>query len=339
MQTVISSSEMSSQLALLPMSVAVVIPSFCVKDHILSVIDRIGQRVSRIYVVDDLCPVQSGEFVERNCADPRVKVIFNETNMGVGGATMVGYQRALEDGMDVVVKIDGDGQMDPTLIPAFIKPIEQGIADYTKGNRFFSLENLEGMPALRIFGNTALSFINKISSGYWNVMDPTNGYTAIHSAALSALCMHKIDKGYFFESDMLFRLNTIRAVVHEIPMQAVYANEKSNLSIKKVLMQFPKRYISRFLKRIGYNYFLRDFNVGSIEILAGLGMLSFGCVHGGYHWYRTAVTYVSTPTGTIMLAVLPIIVGVQLLLEAVTLDITNVPRTPLQRLMPSSSAT
>lgn len=327
-----------TNLRIAEMSVAVVIPSFRVKDHILSVIGRIGARVTRIYVVDDRCPVQSGEFVSKNCHDPRVHVIYNEINLGVGGATMAGYQRALSDGMDIVVKIDGDGQMDPALIPAFIKPIEQGIADYTKGNRFFSLENLEGMPFVRIFGNTALSFINKVSSGYWNVMDPTNGYTAIHASALSALSMHKIDKGYFFESDMLFRLNTIRAVVHEVPMKAVYGDEQSNLNIIKVLKQFPKRYTSRLFKRIGYNYFLRDFNACSVELLAGLGMLLFGIVYGLYHWYHAAVTGTTTHTGTIMLAVLPIIVGVQLLLEAITLDIANVPRVPLQKLMLTNQA-
>ena len=315
------------------MTVAVVIPSYRVKDHILSVIKRIGPRVAKIYVVDDRCPVQSGEFVAKNCSDPRVHVIFNAKNLGVGGATMAGYQQALADGMDIVVKIDGDGQMDPALIPAFIKPIEQGIADYTKGKRFFSLENLEGMPPLRMFGNAALSFVSKISSGYWNVMDPTNGYTAIHSAALSSLSLHKIDRGYFFESDMLFRLNTIGAVVHEVPMKAVYGDEKSSLSILKVLRQFPKRYLSRLFKRLGYNYFLRDFNACSVEILAGFGMLVFGVLYGAYHWYHAAATQTNTPTGTIMLAVLPIILGVQMLLEAVTLDIINVPQVPLQNLM------
>lgn len=312
------------------MTVSVVIPSYKVKDHILGVISRIGPRVCKIYIVDDCCPVQSGAFVEANCRDPRIHVLYNKKNLGVGGATMAGYRQALADGMDIVVKIDGDGQMDPALIYSFIKPIEKGAADYTKGNRFFSLDNLEGMPSLRMFGNTALSFVSKMASGYWNVMDPTNGYTAIHAAALSVLSLSKIEKGYFFESDMLFRLNTIRAVVHEVPMKALYGDEKSSLSILKVLKQFPKLYLSRLIKRIGYNYFLRDFNACSIEILAGTLMLSFGMLFGSYNWYLAAVTQATTPTGTIMLAVLPVIVGVQMLLEAVTLDIMNVPRTPLQ---------
>lgn len=311
--------------------VAVVIPSYRVKEHILGVIAAIGPIVGKIYVVDDCCPDGSGQFVKANCTDPRVEVLFNEKNLGVGGATMAGYRRALEDSCDVVVKLDGDGQMDPALIPALIAPILSGDADYTKGNRFFALENLEGMPPVRLFGNAVLSFITKISSGYWSIMDPTNGFTAIHGGALSLLALEKIDRGYFFETDILFRLNTIRAVVKEVPMKAVYGDEQSSLRIVKVLREFPGKHLKRLFKRIGYNYFLRDFNVGSIEMIAGLALLLFGVVFGVYHWYEHISMRTPTPTGTIMLAVLPIIVGVQLLLEAVSIDVLSVPKEPLQR--------
>jgi len=320
------------------MDVAVVIPTYKVKDHILAVVSRIGPLVSRIYVVDDKCPQGSGKLVAEQCRDPRVIVLFHEVNQGVGGAMVTGYRRALADGADVVVKIDGDGQMDPELIPQFIAPIERGGADYTKGNRFYAIENLEGMPFLRVFGNTALSFVNKLSSGYWNVMDPTNGYTAIHASALAALPLSKIEKRYFFESDMLFRLNTIRAVVREVPMKAIYGEEKSNLSILKVLRDFPVKHLSRFIKRVGYNYVLRDFNVCTIELLSGLALLLFGLSIGSYTWYHSWRDQVGAPTGTIMLAVLPIIVGVQLLLAAVSSDVANVPKEPLQDSFDSSRA-
>jgi len=311
--------------------VAVVIPSFKVKSSILDVIERTGPEVDKIYVVDDCCPQESGAFVKHNCRDPRVTVIKNPKNLGVGGATMAGYQQALLDGCDIVVKLDGDGQMDPALIPGLIGPIIKGYADYTKGNRFFSLDNLDGMPPIRLFGNTVLSFVSKISSGYWSVMDPTNGFTAIHSAALSLLRLEKIDRGYFFESDMLFRLNTVRAVVQEVPMMAVYADEESSLRILKVIREFPLKYLSRFIKRLIYNYILRDFNACSVEGIAGILLLIFGTVFGGYHWYLSAVSNTSTPTGTVMLAVLPIILGVQLILAAVNLDVGNVPSLPLER--------
>jgi len=312
------------------MDVAVVIPSYKVRDHILSVLNRIGPIVTRIYVVDDKCPQGSGKLVAEQCCDPRVEVVFHEVNQGVGGAMVTGYRRALLDGADVVVKLDGDGQMDPELIPAFISPIERGVTDYTKGNRFYAIENLEGMPFVRIFGNTALSFVNKLSSGYWNVMDPTNGYTAIHSSALSALPLAKLEKRYFFESDMLFRLNTVRAVVRDVPMKALYGDEKSNLSIIKVIRDFPTKYLGRFLKRIFYSYVLRDVNVCSIQMAAGIPMILFGSFFGAYHWYLSALTNSTAPTGTIMLAVLPVIVGVQLLLAAVSFDVANIPQQPLQ---------
>jgi dolichol-phosphate mannosyltransferase len=311
--------------------VGVVIPCFKVRDHIMGVIAKIGPQVHKIYVVDDRCPVGSGNFVRSECRDPRVTVLFNEKNLGVGGATMTGYARALTDECDIVVKLDGDGQMDPSLIPVLIAPLVNGDADYTKGNRFFSPENLEGMPTLRLVGNTALSFISKMSSGYWSVMDPTNGFTAIHATALSLLPLQKIDQRYFFESDILFRLNTIRAVVRDVPMKAVYADEESNLKIGKVLREFPIKHLKRVIKRLAYNYLLRDFNVCSLELLAGMIFLLFGVFFGGYQWYQHMNTTTSAPTGTIMLAVLPIIIGVQLLLAAITLDVMNVPRDPLQQ--------
>jgi len=312
------------------MDVAVVIPSYKVRNHILGVLSRIGPAVNRIYVVDDRCPQGSGMLVVERCRDPRVVVLFHEENQGVGGAMVTGYRRALADGADVVVKLDGDGQMDPDLIPMFLSPIERGVADYTKGNRFYAIENLDGMPFIRIFGNTALSFVNKLASGYWNVMDPTNGYTAIHSSALSALPLGKIEKRYFFESDMLFRLNTVRAVVRDVPMRAVYGDEKSGLSIMKVLRDFPTMYLTRFFKRLFYSYVLRDVNVCSIQLAAGIPMILFGLLHGAYNWHIHSLHQTAAPTGTIMLAVLPVIIGVQLLLAAVSFDVSNIPHLPLQ---------
>ena len=200
--------------------IAVVIPSYRVKKHILEVISGIGNEVERIYVVDDLCPEQSGDFVEAHCDDPRVRIIRHEVNQGVGGAVMSGYRAAIEEGVDIIVKVDGDGQMDPSLIPYFVEPIISGNADYTKGNRFFDLESVRAMPRIRLFGNAVLSFMTKMSSGYWDLFDPTNGYTAIHADVAKHLPFEKISKRYFFETDILFRLNTVRAVVVDMPMEA-----------------------------------------------------------------------------------------------------------------------
>ncbi len=313
------------------MTIAVVIPCYNVKKHILSVIASIGAEVSLIYVVDDKCPEESGKYVEAHCQDPRVRVVYNPENRGVGGATMSGYRQAVEDNADIVVKIDGDGQMNPKLIPRFVQPIIDGYADYTKSNRFYSLESLEGMPRIRIIGNTGLSFLSKLTSGYWNIMDPTNGYTAIHSSVLKILPLHKIDNRYFFESDMLFRLNTFRAVVREIPMEAVYGEEKSNLNIIRVLKEFPRKHLIRFFKRIYYNYFLRDFNVCSVEIISGAVLTTGGTIFGLIHWYFSIMRKIPATTGTVMLAALPVILGFQLFLGAVHFDVMNIPKTPLHK--------
>ncbi len=177
-----------------PQNIAVIIPSYKVRAHILEVLAAIGPEVTRIYVVDDCCPDQSGDFVAAHCQDPRVVVLRHAQNQGVGGAVMTGYQAAIADGMQVLVKVDGDGQMDPALIGDFVAPILEGEADYTKGNRFFDLENIRAMPKMRLFGNAVLSLMCKLSSGYWNLFDPTNGYTAIHANAARHLPFGKISR-------------------------------------------------------------------------------------------------------------------------------------------------
>src|SRR5262245_52745258 len=207
--------------------VAVVIPCYRVAGQILDVVRRIGPEVAAIYVVDDACPEGSGQLVETEIKDPRIRVIRHPDNRGVGAATMTGMGAALADGADILVKLDGDGQMDPALIPSLVEPIARGQADYTKGNRFYAPEGLKGMPTIRVIGNAAFSFLTKLSSGYWQLLDPTNGFTAIHAAVFALLPRDKIAQRFFFECDLLFRLNLIRASVLDVAMPASYAGEKS----------------------------------------------------------------------------------------------------------------
>ncbi|MEO6668682.1 MAG: glycosyltransferase family 2 protein [Ferruginibacter sp.] len=313
--------------------IAVVIPSYKVRQHVLEVIRSTGSECDLIYVVDDCCPDQSGEFVLTNCDDPRVKVIFNKQNLGVGGAVLVGYTEAIKDGAAIIVKLDGDGQMDATLIPKLIEPIITGYADYTKGNRFYDIRYISRMPFMRIVGNLCLSFMTKLSSGYWNIFDPTNGYTAIHAKIAEKLPFEKISSRYFFETDILFRLNTFRATVLDIPMDALYGDEKSNLKIHKILGEFLFKHSRNFFKRILYNYFLRDFTVASLQLIFGILLFTFGLVWGIYKWAHNSHMGLPTPTGTIMLSVLPIIIGIQLLLSFLAFDISNTPGQTQHKLM------
>ena len=309
--------------------IAVVIPSYKVRAHILDVLAAVGPEVSAIYVVDDACPEGSGEHVRANCSDPRVRVLRNEHNLGVGGATMRGYREAMADGMDILVKLDGDGQMDPGRIAALTRPIDDGEADYAKGNRFFDLEGLSSMPAMRLVGNAALSFVNKVASGYWDVMDPTNGFTALHAAVARALPLEKIANDYFFESDMLFRLATLRAVVVDVPMPANYGREESNLRVTQVARTFPGRYLMRTLKRLFYGYFLRDFNAGTVQLLMGLVLLAGGGTFGALRWHESIASGVPATAGTVILAALPVLLGGHLLIAALSYDIANIPRRAL----------
>jgi glycosyltransferase involved in cell wall biosynthesis len=311
--------------------IAVVIPCYRVRAHILNVLATIGPEVETIYVVDDACPEETGKYVESQSNDPRVSVLYQPENSGVGGATLAGFVRAWSDGAEIVVKLDGDGQMDASRISVLIRPLAEGHADYAKANRFFAPELLGEMPMLRLLGNSALSFITKISSGYWRVMDPTNGFIAMHAKILGLMPINKIDRTYFFESDMLFRLNTLRAVVAEVPMPAHYGNETSNLRVSRAILPFAAKHVRCFAKRVFYNYFLRDFNLGSVQLVAGTLLTLFGAVFGAVAWWQHAQAHQATPTGTVMISALPILIGIQLLLSAINYDILSEPRVPLHR--------
>ena len=315
------------------MRIAVAIPCYKVTQHVLGVIQGIGPEVHTIYAVDDACPDGSGRFIEKHNQDPRVRVLFNPENRGVGGAIVTAYKAAIADGVDIVVKIDGDGQMNPALLHHFVRPLLRGEADYTKGNRFFRPESVQGMPPVRLFGNAVLSFMTKLSCGYWNIMDPTNGYTAARTCVLAELPLDKLEQRYFFETDMLFRLNTVRAVVKDVPMDAVYADEESHLRVGKVLPEFLRKHASRLWRRYVYSYLVRDFNVGSVYSLVGLVLLTFGLFFGLYGWISGVQHAAPATSGTVMLAALPVIVGIQCWIAFLHHDVSNVPTEPLSGLL------
>jgi len=319
------------------MIIAIIIPSYRVTRHILGVIAAIGPEYQRIYVVDDCCPDGSGAWVRQHCADPRVRVLTHSVNQGVGGATLTGMRQALEDGADILVKLDGDGQMDPALLPRFIDPIRRGEADYTKGNRFYSLDHILRMPTARLLGNAGLSFLSKLSSGYWGLFDPTNGYIAIHARVLAELPLDKIAKRFFFESDLLFRLNLLRARVLDIPMHAVYGDEVSNLNIADVAFSFGWRHLRNLAKRILYSYFLRDFSIASLYLLFGLPLVGFGLLFGSIEWLGSILEGRPATAGTVMLAALPLLLGVQMLIGFLAVDLAASPQTPIHPHLPDRS--
>jgi hypothetical protein len=250
----------------------------------------------------------------------------------VGGAVLSGYTKALSLGANIMVKMDGDGQMDPAYLPTIIDPVLRGKADYAKGNRFLHTTALQRMPFLRRLGNVSLTFFTKIASGYWDIFDPTNGYTAIEKTALSMLSTDQISRDYFFESNMLLALRRINAVIRDVPIPSRYGDEKSSLSISRVLFTFPFRLIKGFFQRISREYFWFDFNAGSLLLLFGLILMVFGFVWGVVKWNQSLVTGIPATTGTVLIAVLPIIVSVQFLTQFLVLDIGRIPKEPLSQI-------
>ncbi|HPD82302.1 MAG: glycosyltransferase family 2 protein [Alphaproteobacteria bacterium] len=308
------------------MYIAVVIPCYKVEKKILEVLLNIPDTVTSIFCVDDACPNQSGDLIKKEIKDKRVIVLQHNKNQGVGGAMITGYKAALEKGADIIVKIDGDGQMNPKLIPTFTKMIERGECDYTKGNRFYYIEDVKTMPTIRLIGNAILSFMTKLSSGYWHLFDPTNGYTAISANVLKNIPLEKLDKRYFFETDILFRLNLLRAKINDVPMRAIYEDEKSNLKILEIVFPFLGKHIRNIIKRIIYSYYLRDFSVASVELLLAIPLFIFGLFFGISKWIESNTYGIEASAGTVMLSALPILIGTQLLLSFLNYDINNTPK-------------
>jgi dolichol-phosphate mannosyltransferase len=313
------------------MKIAAVIPCYKVREHIVAVVEGVSDYVDHVFVIDDCCPDRSGDLVRETFSTNTVTVLRHPQNQGVGGATKSGYRAALAAGYEIMVKIDGDGQMDPGYIPLLVRPLVDMEADYAKGNRFFRREYLRKMPMVRMLGNSALSLMAKTSSGYWNIMDPTNGFTALHATAAQEIDFAKVDNRYFFESDMLFRLNIARAVVVDIPMESRYGTEKSNLRVAPAMLEFSVKHARNFCKRFLYNYLIRDLSVGSLQAISGLLLFVFGVAFGSLTWIQSAAADRDTPVGTVMLATLPIILGFQLLLASLSFDIANVPTRPIQQ--------
>jgi hypothetical protein len=249
----------------------------------------------------------------------------------VGGATWTGFTEAVARGADVVVKMDADGQMDPAHLSRLLAPLLSGAADYAKGNRFIHRRQLGTMPLVRRVGNTGLSFLTKAASGYWNIFDPTNGYVAVGAHVLDYLDPARIDKRYFFETSMLLELSLARAVVVDVDIPAHYGDEVSGLCEWSSLRTFPRRLLRALLTRVYILHFVRDFGLTAVFLTGGAALSGFGAAFGAWAWWQSAQTASVTPAGTVMIAAMSLIVGLQCILQAVLLDVQSQPTKPLRR--------
>ena len=308
--------------------VAVVVPAYRVAPQIGKVVAGIPAWVRTIVVVEDKSPDDTAARVEA-CGDPRVRLLRHASNQGVGGAMATGFAEALRLGADIVVKMDGDDQMDPAWLPSLVQPLVDGEADMVKCNRYRHLDGLKQMPLVRIVGNAGLTFLVKAASGYWNVFDPANGYIALRADVLAQLDLAKLPKRYYFESGLLVELGIHRAVVKDIAVPARYGNEHSSLSPLRVLLEFPPRLAKGLCRRVFWRYLVHDFSAASLFVLLGLPLFLFGAGFGAWAYWSHFRDNAYASAGIVMIAAMPIILGAQLLLQAVVLDIHNTPRDPL----------
>jgi dolichol-phosphate mannosyltransferase len=315
-----------------------VIPAFRAATTLRAVVEQTLAVVDHVVVVDDACPERCGETISDLSLTKWVTLITRTRNGGVGAATKDGIAEAMRRGADTIVKVDADGQMDTRFVPhmvAFLQ--EQPEIELVKGNRFTDPSTLHRMPVGRLIGNAGLSFLVKLSSGFWTIVDPTNGFVAIRAATLRQIDVAALADDYFFEIDLLCALGLGRRAIAEMSMPAIYGEEHSSLSITRALFTFPGRLAIHFFRRILVNYLVADINVGSLCAAFGIPLLLAGTIFGSHEWIESLASGQPRPTGIIVLALLLFMLGFQLSLQAVFYDVQFAPRTVKIRRDPNDS--
>ena len=307
------------------MKVFAVLPCFKSIDTACFIAKECINYVDHVVCIDDNCPYGTGKKIEKYIKDEKITVLYHKLNKGVGGATKTGIIYSLEKGADIIIKIDSDGQMLPELIPKLLKPILSERAEFTKGNRFKEIDIIKKMPKVRLIGNIGLSFLTKLSTGYWELFDPTNGFLAIHQDVFKKISLNKIDNRYFFETDLLFRCSLSDVVINEVTISAIYKNEKSGLKPFVQLFNFLIRHIIIFFKRILYQYFLLDFNPGSLSIIVSffLGLISISM--GIFYFVKGTITSQQTEFGIQILFLLLTIISSQFFINFIYYDSSQKP--------------
>jgi glycosyltransferase involved in cell wall biosynthesis len=299
--------------------VAIVVPAHNEERLVGRVVATAPELVDHVVVVDD-ASADSTSAAAIAVGDPRLVLITLTENQGVGGAILAGHARALELGADVCVVMAGDAQMDPDFLPALLDPIADGTAEFTKANRFYGPGSFHGMPRHRVVGNIVLSFMTKAASGYWNLFDPQNGYTAIHRAALERLDFDRIARRYEFENDLLIQLNVLRVPARDVPVPARYGDEVSGMRLRTVAPRLLRQLWRGFWYRMWWKYVVQSFSPVALMFFSGLAMVTFGLGVGVFVIVNTLGPPTASP-GTVILSFGPLLTGIHLLINALYLDI------------------
>jgi len=241
-------------------SIAVVIPAYNEEKLIKKVICTIPDYIDKIIIVDDKSSDRTIEIVEPLIND-KIVLLKHQKNQGCGGSLATGYKWARDNNFDLVVRMDGDCQMNPDDLPALLDPVVKDKADYSKGNRLFTGKAFQKMPPLRYLGNGFLSLLTKIVSGYWHIADSQSGYTVINKKVLHTIDWDKMYKRYGQPNDILVRLNVENFRVSDVPVEPIYnIGEKSGIKVKKVIFTIGWLLFKMFFWRMKEKYIIRDFH-------------------------------------------------------------------------------
>jgi glycosyltransferase involved in cell wall biosynthesis len=303
--------------------IAVVIPCYNEGKMIGQTLQGIPEFVDFVYVIDDHSPDDTFEVASKFKRE-NLKIHRLPENQGVGGAILAGHQLALDDGAEISVVMAGDDQMDPLELPRLLDPIVDKGYGFSKANRFYSSKSFAGMPKYRIFGNVVLTFLTKISSGYWHIFDPQNGYTAVTREALEMLEFEKISKRYDFENDMLIWLSINDVPAVDVSIPARYQDEQSTISLRKTIPRLLRTLWSGFWKRIFIKYVLRSFSPIALLFFSGMLLTLIGVI-GTVIVSIESIGAASATPSTVVLAVGPLFLGIQFLIQSLILDIEQSP--------------
>ncbi len=303
-------------------SVAVVVPAYNEEHQIGKVIETLPEFVDKIVVIDDASRDKTAGVVQKYKTrhGDRLVLIRHESNKGVGGAISTGYKWARDNKIDVSVVMAGDGQMDPEDLPNLLDPVVEDKADYTKGNRLFTGNAWNLIPKVRYLGNSVLSLLTKIASGYWHVADSQTGYTAASLKVLETIGLDNIYNGYGMPNDILVRLNVYNFRVKDVPIKPVYnVGERSGIKLYRVIFTIPMLLFRLFLWRMKEKYVIRDFH--PLVFFYFLGMLTFpvGFGLGLYDFFYRVLVGPVAATSALFDAFL-VITGLQFLLWAMWFD-------------------
>lgn len=307
--------------------IAAVVPAYNEEALIGPTLANVPDFVDSIIVIDDASTDNTSARVEEiGQRDDRVTLVRHAQNQGVGGSIIDGYRLTVEQGQDIAVIMAGDNQMPPEYLPDLLDHVIDKGYDAAKGNRFLAAPAaMAQMPKYRILGNIILTLLTKLASGYWSIFDSQNGYWAITVSTLKRLDLSRISRGYDLENSMLIRMNIINARIVDVPIPAVYGEEQSGIRVWRVIAAMTVTLFTGFWRRVYLKYVIYNFHPVALFLFSGLPLVLWG-VGFGIWAAINSIGPESASTGTVMLSVLPFLLGFQLLLAALVLDMINEPK-------------